>query len=287
MERVVNGKGKGMGAILPILIISSFVLFFWQQPFFAQERVSADYKIGPGDLLEINVVGDPDFPVRRRVTEDGKISIPYLRDEISVEGMTEPECADRLEEVLAKDGGYRNPQVTVIIQEYQSKKVLVLGAVRSWGEYDLIGRTTLSEVIAKAGGFSGEEAGEIRITRVHQDGRNETLSITKEDILYKGIDPPLLPGDRIYIPEDETVQIHVLGEVNSQGTLEVKASNIPTLVQAIAQAGGFTARASQGGVIIRRKDKTIKVNVKDILSGKIQDIQLEANDTIWVKESIF
>ena len=177
--------------------------------------------------------------------------------------------------------------VTVIIQEYQSKKVLVLGAVQSWGEYDLIGRTTLSEVIARAGGFSGEESGEIRISRIHEDGRNETLTIAKDDLLYGRIDPPLQPGDRIHIPEDKIVYIHVLGEVNSQGTLELKASNMPTLVQAIAQSGGFTARASQSSVMIRRKDETLKVNVKDILSGKIKDVLLEPNDTIWVKESIF
>jgi len=287
VERLSKANGRGLKSILTILIISYCVLLSGQLQLYAQERVTADYKIGPGDLLEINVVGDPDFPVRRRVTEDGKISIPYVRAEISVDGMTEPECADKLEEVLAQEGGYRNPEVTVIIQEYQSKKVLVLGAVRSWGEYDLIGRTTVSEVIARAGGFSGEEAGEIRISRTHEDGRNETLTITKDDLLYEGIDPPLQPGDRIYIPEDKIVNIHVLGEVNNQGTLEVKASNMPTLVQAIAQSGGFTARASQGNVTIRRKDKTIKVNVKDILSGKIKDVLLEPNDTIWVKESIF
>ena len=131
MERKSKAVGRGLKDILFILIISYFVLI--SGLLFAQERGTADYKIGPGDLLEINVVGDPDFPVRRRVTEDGKISIPYVRDEISVEGMTEPECADRLETVLSEEGGYRNPEVTVTIQEYQSKKVLVLGAVRNWG----------------------------------------------------------------------------------------------------------------------------------------------------------
>ena len=285
MERISKAEGMRLRGLLATLIISYVVLFSGQ--IFAQVQETADYKIGPGDLLEINVVGDPDFPVRRRVTEDGKISIPYVRDEISVDGKTEPECADILEEVLSEEGGYRNPEVTVVILEYQSKKVIVIGAVRSWGEYDLIGRTTLSEVIARAGGFSGEESGEIRIIRNHEDGQSKTLTITKDEFLYGGIAPPLEAGDRIHVPEDKIVRIHVLGEVNNQGTLEVKASNMPTLVQAIAQAGGFTGRASRSGVTIRRKDKTFKVNVKDILSGKIDDVLLEPDDTIWIKESIF
>jgi polysaccharide export outer membrane protein len=72
----------------------------------------------------------------------------------------------------------------------------------------------------------------------------------------------------------------------------VKKSNIPTLLQAIAQAGGFTDRASKGGVIIKRKDETgkekeIKVNVRSILKNKVKDVQLLENDTIYVPESLF
>jgi len=84
----------------------------------------------------------------------------------------------------------------------------------------------------------------------------------------------------------------VMGQVRNPGALEFKKSEIPTLLKAIAAAGGFSERASKGGVTVKRTDKdgkerTIKVNVKDILKGKIKDIPLQENDVINVPETFF
>jgi polysaccharide export outer membrane protein len=84
-----------------------------------------------------------------------------------------------------------------------------------------------------------------------------------------------------------------MGQVRNPGVLEVRRSNIPTLLQAIAQAGGFSERASKGRVLIKRKDsKTgreiqIKVNVKSIIKKRKRDIQLLENDVIFVPEKVF
>jgi len=73
----------------------------------------------------------------------------------------------------------------------------------------------------------------------------------------------------------------------------VKRSNIPTLLQSIAQAGGFSERASKGRVIIKRKDEKtgreiqIKVNVKSIIKRRKKDIQLLENDVVYVPEKAF
>jgi len=71
--------------------------------------------------------------------------------------------------------------------------------------------------------------------------------------------------------------------------LNVLRSNIPTLMQAIAQAGGFTERAKKSSVLVRRrdasgKDKEFRINVKDILDGK-PDFQLLEGDTVFVEET--
>jgi len=88
------------------------------------------------------------------------------------------------------------------------------------------------------------------------------------------------------------VHIYVFGQVNSPGAIEVKKSNLPTLIQAIAQAGGFSERAAKGRVVIKRKneegvDEEIKVNVKAVMRGSKEDIQLEENDIVFVPETIF
>jgi polysaccharide export outer membrane protein len=84
-----------------------------------------------------------------------------------------------------------------------------------------------------------------------------------------------------------------MGQVNRPGALEVKRSNIPTLLQAIAQAGGFSVRASKGRVLIKRKDEKtgreiqMKVNVKSIIKRRKKDIQLLENDVVFVPEKAF
>jgi polysaccharide export outer membrane protein len=119
------------------------------------------------------------------------------------------------------------------------------------------------------------------------------LRIPIDDLMNKG-DPkyniPLEPGDNIIVQADRLVQIYIYGAVRNPGALSVYKSRVPTLRQAIAQAGGFTDRANKKKVVVTRKDekgneKRMTVNVKDIQSGKRKDFQLEENDTVYVPES--
>ncbi|HSA94950.1 MAG TPA: SLBB domain-containing protein, partial [Acidobacteriota bacterium] len=100
----------------------------------------------------------------------------------------------------------------------------------------------------------------------------------------------LEPGDVINVPVDKAVTIYVFGQVKNPGALQVRRSSLPTLTQAIAQAGGFTDRANRKSVQIRRKDAAghelkINVNVRDVLKGRIKDVPLQVNDTVYVPES--
>jgi polysaccharide export outer membrane protein len=114
-------------------------------------------------------------------------------------------------------------------------------------------------------------------------------------LILKGdpsLDIPLQADDIVSIPVDRTVLIYVTGQVLTPGALAVRRSNIPTLLRAIAQAGGFSPRASKGSVVIKRIDETgketkITVNVNDIIKGKRKDVQLKENDVIIVPEKFF
>jgi len=228
-----------------------------------------------------------------RVSEEGKITLPLL-GEVEVQGLTKTQVEKKLAELLEKKY-LQNPQVTVFIKEYQSKRVSVLGAVRNPGPYELLGRQTLLQIISEAGGMT-EDAGEtIIIIRQLADGSSTTLRIPVEDLVVKGdasLNIVLRPGDIVNIPIDKIVHVYVFGQVKNPGALAVKRSHIPTLLQAIAQAGGFAERANKGRVLIKRKGKDgreiqIKVNVKDIIKGKKKDIQLQENDVVFVPETIF
>jgi len=258
-----------------------------------QEKISLEYRIGPKDLLEISVFGLDELNTTVRVSEEGKITLPLL-GEVEVQGLTKTQVEKKLAELLEKKY-LQNPQVTVFIKEYQSKRVSVLGAVRNPGPYELLGRQTLLQIISEAGGMT-EDAGEtIIIIRQLADGSSTTLRIPVEDLVVKGdasLNIVLRPGDIVNIPIDKIVHVYVFGQVRNPGALAVKRSHIPTLLQAIAQAGGFAERANKGRVLIKRKGKDgreiqIKVNVKDIIKGKKKDIQLQENDVVFVPETIF
>jgi len=258
-----------------------------------QEKISLEYRIGPKDLLEISVFGLDELNTTVRVSEEGKITLPLL-GEVEVQGLTKTQVEKKLARLLEKKY-LQNPQVTVFIKEYQSKRVSVLGAVRNPGPYELLGRQTLLQIISEAGGMT-EDAGEtIIIIRQSADGSSTTLRIPVEDLVVKGdasLNIVLRPGDIVNIPIDKIVHVYVFGQVRNPGALAVKRSHIPTLLQAIAQAGGFAERANKGRVLIKRKGKDgreiqIKVNVKDIIKGKKKDIQLQENDVVFVPETIF
>jgi polysaccharide biosynthesis/export protein len=279
-------KNIGLFAAVIALVLASV-------PLVAQDKITQEYKVGPKDLLEISVFGADQLSKTVRVSEDGKITMPLL-GEVLVDGLTKSEVEQTLARLLGEKY-VQNPHVTVFIREYQSKRVSVLGAVEKPGPYQLLGRQTLMQIISEAGGLTRDAGSEIVIIRQLSDGTSTSLRISIDDLFIKGdakLNIPLEAGDIVNVPVDKLVAVYVFGQVKSPGALQVKKSNVPTLLQAIAQAGGFTDRAAKGGVIVKRKDETgkekeIKVNVRDILRNKKKDLQLLENDTVYVPESIF
>lgn len=266
-------------------------LILFSGSLFLQERITLDYQIGPRDLIEITVFGAPEMNRKERVPETGRITFPLL-GEVDVAGLTKVELEKKLAQLLGEKL-LQNPQVTVSILEYQSKRVFVLGAIRNPGPYELQGRQTLLHAIAEAGGLLPEAGNEIIITRKLSEGTTNSLRISVEDLLLKGDDSlniPLQSDDIINIPVDKIIQIYVIGQVRNPGALQqIRKSDIPTLLRAIAQAGGFSDRASKGSVIIKRKDQTggeveLKFDVDDIIKGKKKDVQLQENDVVIVPE---
>jgi len=260
---------------------------------FGQEERSLEYKIGPQDLLEIAVFGLDEMNKTVRVSEDGNITLPLI-GEIEVQDLTKTQLEQKLTRLL-EEKYLQDPQVTIFIREYQSKRVSIMGAVSEPGRYELLGRQTLLHMIAQAGGMTNEAGDEIIVVRGKEDGTSKSLRISIDDLVIKGdssLNIPLEPGDIVNIPIDMVVHIYVFGQVNSPGAIEVKRSNLPTLIQAIAQAGGFSERAAKGRVIIKRKneeggEEEIKVNVKAVMRGNKEDIQLKENDIVFVPETIF
>ncbi len=251
-----------------------------------------EYKIGPQDQLQIMVMGVPQInQLLIRVTEEGKISLPLI-GEVEVGGLTGTELERKLAR-LFEEKMLRNPQVTVYIQEFVSKIVTIYGAVEKPGSYPLIGRQRIINIITKAGGLTTNAGDEIIIIREIPGGESLSIKIPISALFEQGdtsYNKLLEPNDYISVPVDRMVSIYVMGEVNKPGAHLVKRSKMPYLSEAIAIAGGFTARANKTSVVIKWRDDQgkehhRKVNVKKIIKGEIEDIQLKENDLIYVDET--
>jgi polysaccharide biosynthesis/export protein len=289
----MRAKESAMHRGTKILGITGLLLGMMISPVPGQEA-STEYRIGAKDLLEITALNVQEInKLVVRVSEDGRITLPLL-GEVTVDNLTRSEVEKKLGALLGEKW-VQTPQVTVFIQEYRSKRVSVLGAVERPGPIELLGRQTILSVISQAGGLTRDAGGEIIVIRQLPDGESQSLHISIEELFFKGdakLNIPLEPNDIINIPVDKLVSVYVFGQVKNPGALQVKKSSLPTLLQAIAQAGGFGDRASRTAVKIRRKDASGKeleftVNAKNILKGKIKDVPLLENDTVYVPESLF
>ena len=257
------------------------------------ENAVREYKIGAKDLLEITVFEFPELSQTVRVSEDGSISLPLLGS-VAIEGLTKEQVQSKIATLLLEKNYVKNARVTVFIKEYQSKRVYMIGALTKPGTYELVGRTTLLQMISQAGGLTDRAPNEIFVLREKPDGTQERIVIDLEDLINKGeakLNIVLMPNDAVNIPIDQIISIFVFGEVRNPGALQVKVSKKLTLLQAVAQAGGPTENAAKSRVTIKRRDRKtgkeirIKVNLNSLISGSKPDIELQEGDVVFIPES--
>ncbi len=258
---------------------------------FSMEGEDSLYMIGAKDLLKISVFNVPELNITVRVSEDGSITLPLIGN-IKAEGMTRFMLEKHLAKLLEKNY-LKNAQVTIFIEEYQSKMVSVIGAVKKPGNYELLGDMTLLELLTLTEGLEDNVSDRIIIIRKVKNGKNISLTVKIDDLMLKGdpkVNIPLQPGDIVNIPQESFMNIYIFGEVKNPGHIKMVKDGDISLLRAIAQAGGFTQRARKRSILVKRRIKgkeiKIKINVKSILRGKKKDFILRNNDIIHVPESI-
>jgi len=240
---------------------------------------AGSYVIGPQDTLQITVVDEPDFSGKFRVDADGTISYPYL-NQIRVTGFTVDELRKRIVAGLSPDY-IKNPQVRIEIDQFKSRYVMVVGAVRTPGRVALTGPTmSLLEALALAGSPSQSAANEIRIQRRARPGEKtpDPIVVNRHDIENGRNDVQVQDEDIINVPE--AVRFWIQGQVRNTGQYVFEPGT--TVAQAMILAGGLTDRGSDRGIKIERvvNGKTMTIDAK--LSDKIQ-----AGDIVIIRSRMF
>ena len=253
--------------------------------------LSTDAPVGPRDVLEVRVLEDATMSGRVSVAEDGNIVVTNL-GKVYVSGLNVSQIESKLKSMLE---GSILAKATVAVQvvEFSSKPISVVGAVLRPGRISASGNTTLIQAITQAGGLTTGYGKELYVLRTGQNGLSEQLAIDIEELMVNGnpdLNIPLAPNDLVNVPLDTPITIYVLGEVNKPGKALFRRSQTATLLQALADAGGLTDRASSTITVkrvVNGKEQTIKRNYKRIIDGRDKDLILQDNDTVVVKEAIF
>jgi polysaccharide biosynthesis/export protein len=268
-----------------------------------------EYRLGPGDLIEIAVFGVDKFKNTLRISASGMIKLPLL-DPVMAAGLTAAELEERLASLLEGDI-IRHPQVAVFVREYKSQPVFVLGAVKSPGQYQLTQQLRLIDVLAMAGGVLPTAVDTVTIQRASESGgkgtlegagngtsdghssSDEILKIDLQALLGKGDlsqNVRVRGGDVVHIEERQSHVYYVIGEVNHAGSFPLPPKQDVRVSQAVSAAGGpmKTAKMSQG-ILVRYAEngdrQQLAVDFSDILKGKKEDVMIHPDDVIFVPGS--
>ena len=253
---------------LDLNVIVFLLLLFANMASFAAEETaskpSRDYILGTGDLVRISVYSSPDLLTEARLSAAGTITFPLI-GELALGGLSPATSEKKIADLLEKGGFVKKAQVNLVVVQYQSQFVSVLGDVYKPGKFPLDRPSTLSDVLAMAGGVTPNGSDMVTLIR-NEAGKTNKQSYDLRDLLKKADDSgnpqtnnPVVTGDDIiYVNARE---VSVLGQVNRPGKYSV-ASGVRTVIDFLSQAGGVSAGGADNIIVIsKRNGKTTKQEI--------------------------
>ncbi len=237
---------------------------------------SDDYRIGRGDVLKITVYRAADMESTVRVSDQGEIVFPAI-GAIDVAEKTAAEVAGIVAAGLKSRGIFLDPSVNVMVVEFHSKTVSVLGAVLKPGEIILDRpNLTIAEVLARAGTTFTAASGFVSV--VDPGGAREQFDLV--DLASGGHNRIARPGEVLFVQAPPT--FYIRGEVIRSGEYPVTAGL--TVGQAIAIGGGLTDRGSAARVRIERHGADGALIVQRSVKG---GVSVQPGDLLIVGSRLF
>ena len=250
--------------------------------------------IGPNDLVAVTVYGAPELSRTIRVSSDGYIRLPMLKERIKAEGSMPQDLEASIGQALQKEQLFIDPFITVNIAEYYSRPISVSGAVRQPTEFQAMRSISLLEAISRAGGLSDNAGPEILVAQT-QPGPDGQPVVHARRISVHGLvndadadlNIKLTGGEQVIVPE--AAKIYVMGYVKMPNAFPVRDSAGLTVMQVLALSQGLAPYAGKLAYISRPDGaggKTlITVPLSKIMDRKAPDVPLLANDLFYVPDN--
>jgi protein involved in polysaccharide export with SLBB domain len=239
--------------------------------------IPADYVVGPGDVLQVQLFGNSNASYNLVVNRDGSIDFPKLGP-INVAGQRFDDVRSMLQERIAKE--MIGVQASITIGELRSIRVFLLGDVNQPGSYTVSSLSTITNALLAGGGIS--LIGSLRDVELKRNGKLvRTLDLY--DLLLHGDssgDERLLPGDVIFVPPVGQ-RVSIDGDVKRPAIYELKGET--SVSQALKLAGGIRASTSTRAVQIERYDQNQKRTLIQIDVSKPTDLAMRVQDGDVIK----
>jgi polysaccharide biosynthesis/export protein len=240
---------------------------------------SPNYVIGPNDRLKITIWNQENISGDYVVSADGSFTFPLIGRVVAA-GLTLSKFETEMKRLLGA-GYFNNPQVTVAVAEFRSKRVHVTGAVRQPGTFPVTGEMNLIEALARAGTTTPDAADHVLIIRSAGaegpllPGQDPSASVTRIDLreLDSGQLPSLklLGGETIHVPR--RFMVYVSGQVRTPGSYPIREGM--TVRQALSMAGGTSEFGATNRIKILRKE-----------DGKLREVKVEMEDLVRPDDTI-
>jgi polysaccharide biosynthesis/export protein len=240
-----------------------------------------DYRLGPGDVVKITVYGIDDLNTEVEISQDGKIMFPLL-GEVNIGGLTKGDAVKTIAKRLVDGEFVPNPYVNLLVTQYQARQVSVMGEVNKPGKYPISRPSSVTDLLAMAGGATAKGSGKIVLIKHDADGSTTRREVDIEKLLASADmsrNVVVESGDIIFVPTAPVFYIY--GEVRQPGAYPLASDMV--VQQALSVGGGLTLRGTERGIKLERKGpngalESHRVNLSD---------KLQANDVLRVPEGWF
>ena len=240
--------------------------------------------IGPGDLLHLKVLEAAELEQSARVTDAGTLTL-ILGGAVHVAGLTPPEAALAIEQVLIAGHYLLTPHVSVVTEQTATQNVTIIGQVRSPGSYPIATSRPILDVLALAGGLTELADRKVTIQR-HASKQQVAFVVSNSATAALDGSVAVFPGDTVVVSKADVV--YILGDVNRPGGFAMVTNDQKlSAVQAISLAGGTPPNAvpSHARLIRKQPDGShieIPLQLSAMEKGKTPDLQLQADDIVYV-----
>jgi polysaccharide export outer membrane protein len=242
--------------------------------------------IGPGDEGEIRVFGVPELGTHFRVESTGDVYLPLI-GKVHLAGLNADAAQIEVSKKYEEGGFLHNPHITIYVKEYTTQGISVLGEVTRPGIYSALNARRLYDVFLIAGGLTARAGKTATITHSKEPDKPVVVKL-ESGAAANQANIEILPGDTITVSRAGVV--YVIGEVNRPGAFVMETTTTASLLQMLALAAGPTRAASLAHTrVIRRVAKggleSKDIDLKKIMQAKASDVEVQAEDIVFVPSS--